>query len=155
VLTWAQILITAEMKTRAIPSSPQVSQRMRRVRQANTSAEVALKKQLAALGLRCRTQVPVLAKPRRVADISFPRLRLAVFVDGCFWHCCPKHHSWPKRNARFWRNKIVANVERDQDTNARLRAKGWVVLRIWAHENPTKAASRIARIALRRKGRLR
>lgn len=126
---------------------------MQKVRQKNTSAESALRRELYALGLRYRMQVPVLTKPRRVADVSFGGPRVAVFVDGCFWHGCPEHASWPKQNAEFWRAKIRANQERDMDTDARLRANGWEVVRVWAHEVPAEAASRIAAIVRRRKAR--
>jgi len=131
---------------RAAPSSPEASRRMQRVRQRNTSAESALRRELHALGLRYRVQVPVLIKPRRVADVTFVGPRVAVFVDGCFWHGCPTHATWPKKNAEFWRAKIVANQERDRDTDSRLRAGGWEVVRVWAHEQPRDAASRIARL---------
>jgi DNA mismatch endonuclease (patch repair protein) len=84
--------------------------------------------------------------PRRVADIAFSGLRVAVFVDGCFWHGCPLHATWPKQNAEFWRAKIVANQQRDRDTDTRLRVDGWTVVRVWAHEPPNEAALRIAGI---------
>lgn len=138
---------------RAIPPSPDASRRMRRVRQKNTSIEAALRSELHALGLRYRIHVPVLTKPRRVADVAFSSLRVAVFIDGCFWHGCPKHATWPKTNAEFWRTKIVANRRRDRDTDARLRAEGWKVVRVWAHETPHTAASRIAKLVRARKAR--
>ena len=68
---------------------------------------------------------------------------MAVFVDGCFWHGCPSHATWPKRNADWWRRKIEGNVARDADTDERLRREGWLVLRIWEHEDPDLAADRI------------
>ncbi|HEX5751048.1 MAG TPA: very short patch repair endonuclease [Archangium sp.] len=128
---------------------------MQRVRQKNTSAESALRRELHARGLRYRIHVPVLAKPRRVADVAFSGLRVAVFVDGCFWHGCPLHATWPKENAEFWRAKILANQERDRDTDERLRAEGWTVVRVWAHEPPEQAARRIAMIIEKRKARSR
>jgi DNA mismatch endonuclease (patch repair protein) len=131
---------------RAAPSSPEVSRRMQRVRQKDTSAESALRHELHALGLRYRIHVPLLTKPRRVADVAFIGSRVAVFVDGCFWHGCPSHATWPKQNAEFWRTKIVANQDRDRDTDARLGAAGWRVVRVWAHETPSEAASRIAEV---------
>jgi DNA mismatch endonuclease, patch repair protein len=69
-----------------------------------------------------------------------------VFVDGCFWHGCPQHASWPKNNADFWRDKIEANRARDADTNRRLEELGWTVIRVWAHDQTVAAADRIARV---------
>lgn len=138
---------------RAAPSSAEVSRRLGRVRQKNTSAERALRRALHALGLRYRVQVLVLTKPRRVADVVFVGPRVAVFVDGCFWHGCPIHATWPKNNADFWRTKVLANQARDRDTDARLRADGWEVVRLWGHEDPTDAASRVAEVVRRRRSK--
>lgn len=126
------------------PSSAEARSRMQSVRQKNTSPESALRRELYARGLRYRIQVPVLTKPRRIADVAFSGLRVAVFVDGCFWHGCPQHATWPKANADFWRSKILANKERDLDTDKRLREDGWVVVRAWAHDDPSAVASRVA-----------
>jgi DNA mismatch endonuclease, patch repair protein len=68
-----------------------------------------------------------------------------VFVDGCFWHCCPVHGTWPKANAEWWRDKIKKNVERDRNTDEEIEARGWRVLRFWEHEDMTAAARSIAR----------
>jgi DNA mismatch endonuclease (patch repair protein) len=84
-----------------------------------------------------------LAGLRRDADIVFPRERVAVFVDGCYWHGCPQHGTWPKANAQFWRDKIEGNRRRDQDTNARLAAAGWTAVRVWEHEQSQRAADRV------------
>lgn len=127
------------------PSSHEASRRMARVRQKGTMAEVEIRRALRSRGLRYRLQVPVMNKPRRTADIVFPRQRLAVFVDGCFWHGCPEHASWPKSNAEFWRNKIEENIARDVDTTQRLEMAGWKVIRVWEHEGALKASDRIAR----------
>jgi DNA mismatch endonuclease, patch repair protein len=136
------------------PSSPEASRRMARVRQRGTRAEVELRRALHALGLRYRLQVPLSSKPRRVADIVFPTLHLAVFVDGCFWHGCPLHATWPKKNAAFWRAKIETNQARDADTDVRLATIGWEVIRVWAHEDPDHAARRIADRVNKRKKKL-
>ena len=88
----------------------------------------------------------MLKKPRRVADIAFPGLRIAIFIDGCFWHGCPEHATWPKQNAEFWRQKIEANCARDTDTNERLRNIGWTVLRFWEHEPPTEAVDIVVKM---------
>lgn len=129
-----------------LPSSPDTSRRMAKVRQKGTDAEVALRHEMHRIGLRYRVDYEVLKKPRRVADVVFPGRKIAVFVDGCFWHGCPEHASWPKRNAEFWREKIEANRLRDADTNERLRSLGWTVLRFWSHESPTEAARAVARV---------
>lgn len=141
--------------TKFQPSSADARCRMQGVRQKNTSAEWALRRELHARGVRYRVQVPVLTKPRRVADVAFSALRVAVFVDGCFWHGCPQHATWPKQNAAFWRAKIEANIARDDDTNERLRAEGWKVIRVWAHEEPKIAAGRIAQVLESRRERMR
>jgi len=128
---------------RVSPSSHEASLRLARVRQKDTDAELSLRKELHARGLRYRLHVPLLTKPRRVADIVFSSAKVAIFVDGCFWHGCPEHASWPKSNAQFWREKIEANRARDADTDQRLQASGWRVVRAWAHEDAPKAAQRI------------
>ena len=131
---------------RVSPSSHEASLRMARVRQKGTGAELSLRKELQCRGLRYRLQVPLLTKPRRVADIVFPRVWVAVFVDGCFWHGCPEHASWPKSNAQFWRDKIEANRIRDADTDRRLSASGWRVIRVWVQERIGEAAERIENV---------
>lgn len=132
--------------SRIQPSSAEASRRMAKVRQKGTGAEMALRRELYRRGLRYRVDYEVLKKPRRVADVVFPSLRIAVFVDGCFWHGCPEHASWPKQNADFWRQKIEANRQRDKDTNERLGRMGWMVLRFWQHESPAEAAECVARV---------
>jgi DNA mismatch endonuclease (patch repair protein) len=86
----------------------------------------------------------VLPGMHRRSDLLFISARVAVFVDGCFWHGCPEHGTRPKNNAAWWSEKIAANVERDRDTDRRLTAAGWAVLRIWEHEPPEAAAARVA-----------
>jgi len=127
-----------------IPSSSEAaSRRMSRVRQKGTDAEMMLRRELFRRGLRYRVDFQVSRKPRRVANIFFPGLRIAIFVDGCFWHGCPIRGSWPKSNADLWRQKIQANRERDADTNSRLIDAGWKVLRYWQHEAPEIVADGI------------
>lgn len=130
--------------TRIPTSSADASRRMARVRQKDTDAEIALRRELFRLGLRYRVDYVVFSKPRRVADIAFPGLKIAVFVDGCFWHGCPIHATWPKRNAELWKQKIEANRARDADTTERLREAGWTVLRVWRHESAVEAAATIS-----------
>jgi len=116
---------------------------MAKVRQKGTDAEIALRRELFRRGLRYRIDYEVLKKPRRVADVAFPGLKIAIFVDGCFWHGCPVHATWPKQNAEFWRQKIEANRLRDADTNSRLLDVDWTVLRFWEHESPIEAAETV------------
>jgi DNA mismatch endonuclease (patch repair protein) len=129
---------------RIVPPSPVTSVRMERGRQKNTGAEVALRSELHRRGLRYRVHYEIIKKPRRVADVAFTGPKIAIFVDGCFWHGCPEHATWPKHNAEFWREKIEANRARDADTNARLAGIGWTVLRFWEHESPIRAAEIVA-----------
>jgi DNA mismatch endonuclease, patch repair protein len=126
------------------PASPETSRRMSNVRQKGTDAELALRRALYLRGLRYRVNYKVINNPRRVADIAFTRLKIAIFVDGCFWHGCPEHITWPKQNAEFWRHKIEVNRNRDVDTNERLCQIGWRVLRFWEHESPSYAAVVVA-----------
>src|SRR4051794_11304330 len=104
------------------------SSRMRRQKRIDTEPELGLRRALHARGLRYRVGVPVPGRPRRSMDIAFTRLRVAVFVDGCFWHACPDHATWPRRNGSWWRDKLEANVRRDRDTDAALEAAGWIVV---------------------------
>jgi len=118
---------------------------MRANRGRDTSPEVALRSALHSMGLRFRLHQRIVSdRPRRQVDIVFPGARVAVFVDGCFWHGCPKHGTKAKENARFWRLKVEDNRARDRDTTAQLRRAGWEVVRVWEHEDPTRAAMRIA-----------
>jgi DNA mismatch endonuclease, patch repair protein len=117
---------------------------MRRTGQRDTGPEVRLRCELHRRGLRFFVDRPVLAElRRRRVDVVFPRRRLAVFVDGCFWHGCPEHASWPKANAEWWKEKIEANRARDRDTDFRLSEAGWTVVRLWEHEDTVAAADRV------------
>jgi DNA mismatch endonuclease, patch repair protein len=122
------------------PSSPEALRRMQRQRRTDTKPELALRRELYRRGLRYRIDVQVLPGLRRRADVAFPRRRVAVFVDGCFWHACPEHGTSPKANAVWWRAKLDANVQRDRDTDRRLEEAGWTPVRIWEHEDPVRAA---------------
>jgi DNA mismatch endonuclease (patch repair protein) len=106
----------------------------------DTRPELALRSRVHALGLRYRVGVRPLPSIRRTADLVFTRARVAVFLDGCFWHGCPEHHRPAKINEDFWRHKIMRNCERDQETTRLLQDAGWAVLRFWEHEEPSLAA---------------
>jgi len=95
---------------------------------------MVVRRRLHALGYRYRVSVRPIPKLRRTADIVFPRRRVAVFIDGCFWHGCPEHYQAPVRNGSFWADKIAANRGRDGETDGRLAEEGWLVLRVWEHD---------------------
>jgi DNA mismatch endonuclease (patch repair protein) len=122
---------------------------MQGTRRRDTGGELALRAALHRSGLRFRVDWP-LPGTRRRADVAFPARRIAVFVDGCFWHGCPDHGTWPRANARWWRAKIEANVARDRDTVTQLTAIGWAVLRFWEHDDPGRAAATVTRAVRRR-----
>lgn len=116
---------------------------MESTRQRDTPAEVALRSALHKLGLRFRVDHPPLSKSRRRADVVFTRARVAVYVDGCFWHGCPDHGTRPKQNAAWWHSKLEANQVRDSETNRELAEAGWLVLRFWEHEGADTAATQV------------
>lgn len=117
---------------------------MSRQRSRDTGVEIALRRELHRRGLRYRVHRRPMTGVRREADLVFGPTKVAVFVDGCFWHGCPQHATWPKRNEQFWRAKIEGNRARDRDTDRRLATHGWLSVRIWEHEDPVAAAQRIA-----------
>ncbi|WP_196222659.1 very short patch repair endonuclease [Micromonospora sp. CP22] len=121
---------------------------VRKSMQANTGRdtkpELALRRAVHALGLRYYVNRRPIKTVRRTADLVFPKLKLAVFLDGCFWHGCPEHHTVARTNAEFWAQKVATNRRRDADTNERLKADGWTVVRIWEHEATAVAAARVA-----------
>jgi DNA mismatch endonuclease, patch repair protein len=123
------------------PLNADVSRRFKANRRRNTRPERALRSVLHARGLRFRKDLPVRACGRLVRpDIVFPRARVAVFVDGCYWHVCPEHGTAPQRNSAYWARKLQLNVERDRAVDKALTAAGWRVIRIWEHERPEAAA---------------
>lgn len=125
-------------------SSSAARKRMQSTPRRDTTAELRVRRRLHSMGLRYTVDSrPLLESPRR-ADVVFRRARVAVFVDGCFWHGCPDHGTWPRANGEFWRAKIAANLKRDADTNERLQDRGWLAIRVWEHEDPQNAAKRIA-----------
>ncbi len=118
----------------------------------DTKPERDLRALLHRAGLRYRVDYRVGAgrsAPR--PDVAFPRQRVAVFVDGCFWHQCPEHGAVPATNRDFWEPKLQANVERDRRQTMHLEDKGWLVIRVWEHEAPEEAAERIRRAVRARK----
>ncbi|MFC4470905.1 very short patch repair endonuclease [Streptomyces xiangluensis] len=134
-----------------LETSATVRARMSRQRSRNTGVEVSLRRELHAMGLRFRIHRRPVPGIRREADVVFGPARVAVFVDGCFWHGCPEHATWPKNNAEFWRSKIEGNRARDRDTDARLAETGWLAIRVWEHDDPVTAAVEIQKTVQRRR----
>src|SRR4051812_36215611 len=132
------------------PTNAHVSDRMRRNPRRDTRPEMALRRVLHNTGLRYRIDYAIRTPQRLVRpDVVFTRARLAIFVDGCFWHCCPEHGRHPARNTWYWTPKLQANVDRDRRADSTLRAAGWTVIRIWEHE-PVESATERVLLELRR-----
>ena len=119
---------------------------MRRQRRADTGCELALRRELWGRGLRYRVDVRPEPTVRRRADVVFRRARVAIFVDGCFWHSCPEHGSTPKTHQHWWAQKLARTMERDRETDRILEEAGWTVIRVWEHEDPKAAADRVAQL---------
>lgn len=117
---------------------------MQRQGRRDTKPELALRRELHRRGYRYYVDRPPLPGLRRRADLVFPRLKVAVYVDGCFWHSCPDHATTPKNNHDWWIAKLAGNVTRDRDTDARLAEAGWRVIRFWEHADPIEAANQTA-----------
>lgn len=124
-------------------SSPAVLARMRRQSRRDTKPELAIRRLLHARGLRYRVDVAPLPGTRRRADIVFRKEKVAVFIDGCFWHGCPRHATAPKSNAQWWADKLAANQVRDRSSDRKLSDAGWTVLRFWEHEEAPSAADAV------------
>ena len=122
---------------------PAARRRMERQTQRDTKPEIELRRALWAMGLRYRVDRPPLKGMRRRADILFGPSKVAVYVDGCFWHSCPQHATVPKQNQDWWIHKLGTNVRRDRDTDRRLADAGWLPIRVWEHEDPATAAAQI------------
>ena len=130
------------------PSSSTASKKMRANRRTDTKPEIALRSLLHRKGLRFRKDYHVCLPNGKAAyiDLAFTKKKIAVFVDGCFWHCCPDHGSLPKSNRAYWIPKLRQNVERDRATDQGLKAAGWRVMRFWEHVQPEEAADTILKM---------
>ncbi len=131
----------AKPKPQRVPPHPgasslAVSKRMSTLKRRDTAPELAVRRMLHAAGLRYRVAFPIPGQQRRTIDIAFTRQRVAVFIDGCFWHGCPEHGTAPTSNSEWWYSKINANRARDLDTDRLLNELGWKSLRSWEHEDP-------------------
>jgi DNA mismatch endonuclease (patch repair protein) len=124
---------------------------MKRVRSKNTAPEMAIRKRLFAAGIRYRVHYRPkgLGLGRSTIDIAFPRLKIAIFIDGCFWHGCEKHGTTPKANHDWWAQKLQSNRERDNRIRRALGEAGWTVLSFWTHEPAEEISTRILAVVNR------
>jgi DNA mismatch endonuclease, patch repair protein len=145
------LIVERVMPTDSWAKSPAVRAAMRANKGRDTGPERRLRSLLHEAGLRYRINLrPVRTLPR-TADVVFPSTRVAVFVDGCFWHGCPEHYRPARVNDRFWQEKIETNQRRDRETDAALTEAGWTVIRIWEHEDAAEAARRVRHQVLTRR----
>ncbi|TCO10258.1 T/G mismatch-specific endonuclease [Kribbella orskensis] len=115
---------------------------MQAIRRTDTKPEIRLRSALHRDGYRFRKDFSIHTSSRRVRpDIVFTARKLAIFVDGCFWHCCPEHGRQPSVNTGYWSPKLQRNVERDRLADVALRADGWTVIRLWEHESTEYAVA--------------
>jgi DNA mismatch endonuclease, patch repair protein len=135
-------------------SSWATSEAVRRIMQSNTGRDTQperiLRSLVHRLGLRYRVSIQPVPGVRRTADLVFPRARVAVFVDGCFWHGCVDHYRPSRKNQKFWDEKIATNRARDRDTDETLNTAGWEVVRIWEHDVGPEAAFRVRDVVMER-----
>jgi DNA mismatch endonuclease (patch repair protein) len=134
-------------------SSPATRKSMQSNRSRDTKPELALRRQLHALGLRYRVCARPIPEVRRTADIVFRPARVAVEVRGCFWHGCPEHYRAPAANSGYWTEKIQRNMRRDAENEQRLSNAAWVLVTVWEHEDPIEASHKIAAIVRERRSR--
>ncbi|MDQ0698416.1 DNA mismatch endonuclease (patch repair protein) [Streptomyces sp. W4I9-2] len=113
---------------------------MQAIRSRDTKPERLIRRLVHANGLRYRVAARPLPDLRRTADMVFRPAKVAVFIDGCYWHGCPEHYVSPKTNPGYWSEKVARNVARDRDTDERLSAAGWLVLRFWEHQSSDACA---------------
>lgn len=125
------------------PLNPAVSAQMKRMPRSSSGPEVLIRRELHGRGLRFRVNHRGL--PGR-PDIAFTAARIAVFVDGCFWHSCPDHGILPKNNREWWQHKLERNVGRDHEKDIQLENMGWTVVHVWEHERPSAAADTIQQL---------
>ena len=118
----------------------------------DTRPEIAVRSALHRTGLRFRKHARPLPSLKCEADVVFPRERIAVFVDGCFWHGCPEHGKRPGEPGGYWHAKLERNASRDRRNDVALKAAGWLVVRVWEHEPPDRIVERVRELVLRRRG---
>ncbi|MDX3571608.1 very short patch repair endonuclease [Streptomyces sp. ID05-47C] len=126
---------------------------MQAIRSRDTKPEWLIRRLVHAKGLRYRVAAQPLPDLRRTADLVFRPAKVAVFIDGCYWHGCPEHYVPPRTNSGYWSEKVLRNVKRDRDTDQKLKEAGWLVLRFWEHEPSGACADEIALTVLKRRKR--
>jgi DNA mismatch endonuclease (patch repair protein) len=131
-------------------SSEAALRRMKAAKPRDTAPEKAIRSALHRMGLRYSIDAKPVKELNRRADILFRSLKIAIFIDGCFWHGCPIHGTQAKANAEFWYTKINRNQERDVHTTEYLEKAGWKVIRVWEHEDPLVASKKIYDIVRKR-----
>lgn len=147
--------VRATSRTVTLDPSPARSRNMAAIRRSETKPEKALRSALHATGLRFRKDYRLdLGRVKPRPDIVFTRAKVAVFVDGCYWHSCPEHGVLPKTNTDFWMSKLARNVERDREQDRALRAAGWTVVRLWEHV-PIEVAVETVRASLESRSAIR
>jgi DNA mismatch endonuclease (patch repair protein) len=124
-------------------TSPAIRKTMQGNRSRDTKPELRLRSVLHGRGLRYRVAARPIPAVRRTADVVFTKARVAVFVDGCFWHGCPEHYRRPGSNVDYWDAKVLRNMTRDAEVDRVLVDAGWIVVRAWEHENPVEVADRV------------
>lgn len=137
------------MSYESFASTVQVRERMQvMARGRNTKPELELRRELWRRGLRGYRLDLDLGLPgvRRRGDVVWVGRKIVVFVDGCFWHCCPIHGSHPQTHAGYWTPKLARNIERDRETDRLARQQNWTVIRVWEHETPADAADRVSAV---------
>lgn len=127
---------------------------MQAIRSRDTKPEQMIRRLVHARGLRYRVAARPLPELRRTADLVFRPTKVAVFIDGCYWHGCPEHYKAPKVNPGYWSDKVARNVARDRDTDERLKEAGWLVLRFWEHEPSGLCVDEIAATVIARRAAL-
>lgn len=127
-------------------TSPAIRKTMQGNRSRDTKPELRVRSILHRRGLRYRVAARPIPSVRRTADVVFTKARVAVFVDGCFWHGCPEHYRRPASNVEYWDAKVLRNVARDREVDRLLTEAGWSVVRVWEHEAPAEVADRVERL---------
>lgn len=147
-IQWANSA-ASPIRTGSWASTPAIRRVMQGNKGRDTQPEKSLRSAVHRLGLRYRVSARPLPSIRRSADLVFPKAKVAVFLDGCFWHGCPKHHRPSRANTDFWETKLARNKERDTETDELLTKAGWTVVRVWEHQDPLRAAGHIADVVAR------